>query len=101
MHEELKEKLGIKNANCSTCSCIDDVGDGPEYNGSWLVCSKIARMGNLKSFPFKKDMKCWQPSFWHSKFTDFLDGTGESEVRATNAWRSAIGLPPWKDEDDV
>lgn len=25
-------------------------------------------MGYLKSFPFLKDMKCWEPTFWASKF---------------------------------
>lgn len=70
MHDELKAALGIKCANCSTCSRLGIDGDGPEYKGSWPVCNKVDRFGYLRSFPFKKEMKCWEPDFWHSKFTD-------------------------------
>jgi hypothetical protein len=95
MHEELKEKLGIEAANCRTCCHFEDVGDGPEYNGSWLACGKIERMSNLKSFPFKKDMKCWEPEFWCSKFAHLVDGTDEGDAKSVNEWRKAMGMPAW------
>ena len=58
MHEFLKEKMGIDTANCETCLHLGSDGDGYEYNGTWPICDKFERMGNLKSFPFKKEMKC-------------------------------------------
>lgn len=70
MHEEIKAAVGISCANCSTCARLGSDGDGPEYNGSWPICNKVERYGYLKSFPFKKEMPCWEPDFWHSKFTD-------------------------------
>ncbi len=87
----LKEALGIKKANCSTCIHIDDVGDGVEYSSSCLVCTTNNGYGNLKSFPFKKDMKCWEPGFWHSKFQDMIkNGTDAEELAAYDSFKTAI-----------
>lgn len=35
---------------------------------------------NLKSFPFKKEMPCWLPYFWHSKFAKEIKTGEDSEV---------------------
>lgn len=80
MHKKLKEAVGIDIANCSTCSYrgFDDDGNFPEYSVSWPVCDKFSSYVNLKSFPFKKEMPCWDPCFWHSKFAEQIK-TGETE----------------------
>ena len=80
MHEEMKERLGIKVANCSTCAAFgtEDDGNYPEFAVSWPVCRKHKQMCNLKGFPFKGEAKCWEPEFWHSKFADDIK-TGEHE----------------------
>ena len=80
MFEDLKTRLGIKTANCETCTYLGSDGDGPEYNGNWPVCNKIDRMGYLKSFPFKKEMKCWEPEFWHSKFAEMIKTGSKKEL---------------------
>jgi hypothetical protein len=93
MHESLKDKMVINIANCGTCTFLGSDGDGPEYNGSWPVCSKIERMGYLKSFPFKKEMKCWVPEFWHSKFAMMIEkGTDEELRNAGKAFAVALDL---------
>lgn len=81
-HDAIKDRVGIVIANCSTCAHIGSEGDGYEYNGTWSVCNKIERMGYLKSFPFKKEMICWEPEFWHSKFTDLIKCGEDEEVLA-------------------
>jgi hypothetical protein len=72
MHDEMKLRMGVEKANCETCTYLGSDGDGYEYNGTWPVCDKIDRMSYLKSFPFKKEMKCWQPNFWLSKFAGLI-----------------------------
>lgn len=90
---KLKEVMGVSQANCESCNFLSSEGDGPEYNGSWPVCSKIERMGYLKSFPFKKDMKCWQPNFWFSKMAETVedeescDKAAEEFGKALKNWR--------------
>lgn len=87
----LKRVTDIETANCSTCSYLGSDGDGPEYNGSWPICDKIDRMGYLKSFPFKKEMKCWEPNFWFSKFASMIkNGTDDEMQKAGDAFRSAL-----------
>ncbi len=93
MHEEIKAATGIKCANCSTCSRLGSDGDGPEYNGSWSICNKVERYGYLRSFPFKKEMKCWEPDFWHSKFTDpvrMRTGSDREMSRLTKQFWAAV-----------
>lgn len=91
MHELLKERTGIETANCETCAYITDVGD--EY--TYLICGKIERMGNLKSFPFKKEMECWHPEFWVSKFTEMIkNGTHEEAEKASKAFAKAVDRRP-------
>lgn len=88
--DKLKIALGIDTANCSSCFQLGTEGDGYEYNGTWPICNKIDRMGYLKSFPFKKEMKCWQPDFWHSKFSAMIkNGTDEEMENASSAYREA------------
>lgn len=98
----LKEATGIACANCSTCSHLGSDGDGPEYNGSWPVCNKVERFAYLRSFPFKKEMKCWSPEFWHSKFVKNLKkGTDGELMRASKKFRAAVDLANTEDADPV
>lgn len=91
MHEEMKAATGIKCANCETCQNLGSDGDGPEYNGSWPICNKVDRFGYLKSFPFKKEMKCWEPDFWQSKFTDKIQTAEDDEMkRLADAFWAAV-----------
>ena len=78
MHDALKRAVGINEANCSSCRWLGDGSDGFEYsNQPWPICENPKKQGidNLKSFPFKKDMACWEPNFWHTnlpkKIKDF------------------------------
>lgn len=66
----LKELLGIPEANCRSCCHMtyESEGDYGEY--TWNECSKKPAMSHLRSFPFRKDMKCWEPCYWSSKFVD-------------------------------
>lgn len=76
----IKALTGIDCANCSTCAHLGSESDGgfPEYSMSWPVCREHPHYENLKSFPFKKEMKCWWPDFWQSKFAEEIR-TGEQE----------------------
>lgn len=92
MHEKTLQAVGIEVANCSTCSDLgsEDDGNFAEFSVSWLVCRQFASYEHLKSFPFKKEMKCWTPEFWNSKFTDLIKGGEESEVlKAIDAFVAA------------
>lgn len=84
MHEAIKNAVGIEIANCETCANIGSEDDGgePEYAKSWPVCRKFKHYENLKTFPFKTEQKCWEPEFWHSKFTDNIKNGEHDEVLA-------------------
>jgi hypothetical protein len=88
MHEAMKSAMGIDCANCSTCAYICSESDGaePEYSVSWPVCRQFEQYEHLKPFPFKTEQKCWEPGFWHSKFTDLIDGSDESIRKAIAAF---------------
>jgi hypothetical protein len=92
MHDVIKIAVGIEKANCSTCANLSSESDGgePEYSESWPVCMKFSRYEFLKPFPFKTEQKCWEPEFWHSKFTSIVDGTDESVMKATGAFKEAL-----------
>jgi hypothetical protein len=83
----LKEAARIPCANCSTCEHLGSDGDGWEYNGTWPVCNKIERMSCLKSFPFKKDMKCWEPNFWASGFLEGIEYFDEADKAVDEAYK--------------
>lgn len=91
MHNAMKNITEIESANCETCRFLGSDGDGYEYNGNWPVCNKYETMSNLRSFPFKKEMKCWAPNFWHSKFADMIkSGTDEELDASAKAFWSAV-----------
>jgi len=82
----LKEACGVGLANCATCDCLGSDDDGAEYTvNSWPVCTKIERFTNLRSFPFKKEMKCWEPGFWLTKFPDMITTGDDADVDAAVA----------------
>lgn len=91
MHREMLAAMGIDAANCSSCAYLGSEDDGgePEYSISWPTCNKVERYQHLTSFPFKKEMKCWRPEFWHSKFADMVNGSDESMSAAVKAYRAA------------
>jgi hypothetical protein len=63
--EGAKKVCGVEIANCHTCMYQGSDDDGAEMCPvSWPICNKFPRYENLKSFPFKKEMSCWEPDFW-------------------------------------
>lgn len=79
---ELKLAIGIEKANCQTCGHLGSESPGSDdpLEPSWPVCSKIDSYSNLKSFPFKKEMKCWSPDFWQSKFPEMIKSASDKEM---------------------
>lgn len=67
--------------SCSYCGTDSDGGE-PEYVVSWMVCEKPGNEGfnNLKTFPFKKRMKCHLPEFWYTKFAEAVGGSTDRMV---------------------
>ena len=61
---------------CDLCTYlgVDDDGNYPESANTWPVCDLPGQehYSNLKSFPFKKDMPCFQKDIWHTEFADQL-----------------------------
>ena len=90
-HDKMMAAMGIEVASCKTCLHLgsDDDGNFPEFVISWPICNKVDRYQYLKSFPFKKEMDCWEPEFWHSKFADMVNGCDESMGAACKAYRIA------------
>ena len=87
----LKEASGIAVANCETCGNLgseDDGGDPPCQ--SWPVCHRFDRYCYLRSFPFKKEMNCWTPHFWHSKFAGKINGEKTHDDAVFAEWNKAI-----------
>jgi len=84
MHDKIKKATGVNIANCGTCvyNGNEDDGNYPEYAISWPFCNKFERYQYLKPFPFKTEQKCWEPSFWASKFTDMIKSGKDEEVDA-------------------
>lgn len=76
----VKRASGIECANCQTCMHKGQDNDGgePEYSIAWDICEKFPHYANLPTFPFGKEMPCWEPEFWHSKFAGEIK-TGEHE----------------------
>jgi len=72
--DEIKRRLGIEKANCETCIFLYTECDGnyPEFAIEWPACERFSRYQHLKSFPFKKEMGCWEPEFWHSKYAGWM-----------------------------
>jgi hypothetical protein len=58
-------------SGCVRCAHIEQ--DYDEGYGASVWCNKT-NFGNLKSFPFKKEMSCFELNPWHDKnydpFTD-------------------------------
>jgi len=80
---DIKKELGIEKTNCSTCWYLGSDDDGSDYPSfSWLVCEKeeMQRVNNLKSFPFKKEMECWYPDFWLSRFGEMVETRSDEEI---------------------
>jgi hypothetical protein len=80
--DAIKIATGIECANCSTCCYLGSESDGgePEYSTSWPVCRKFPQYEYLKSFPFRKEMRCWEPEFWVSKFAEEIRTGEDAEV---------------------
>lgn len=89
----IKIATGIETANCSSCAYLGRESDGgePEYSVSWPVCEKFPRYEYLKSFPFKKEMACWHPDFWDSKFANEIRTADNEEVNELcDRFRAAV-----------
>jgi len=97
----LRDATGISCSNCSTCAHqgTDNDGGEPENSTSWPVCDQFEQYQYLKSFPFKKEMPCWEPEFWHSKFTDQLKTGSDQEFSdASDKFEDAV-QEVWKSND--
>lgn len=70
--------------DCQTCTWLADDG---EDHYTYLVCRKRPALSNLRSFPFKKAMPCFQIDFWHSEFAALVDGTDGSYEHALACYR--------------
>ena len=57
--------------NC--LKCVHITSDYDEGYGASDYCEKMPKLSNLKSFPFKKDMECFEMNFWHSEFADEVE----------------------------
>ena len=79
----MKGRLGIKKANCGTCAYLGTETDGNyvEFAIEWPICEKVERYQYLKSFPFKKEMPCWEPEFWHSKQAGLIKTGSNAELK--------------------
>jgi len=70
----LEDRLGMR-ACCDTCIHFGSDGPGESPGSDWPVCDNPERAGidNLTTFPFKKALRCWEPSFWSSCFVDEVE----------------------------
>lgn len=61
----------IHPRSCLKCRRLGSECDGgePEYSVSWPSCDIVERYQYLKSFPFKKRMKCFR---YHLVVNDFI-----------------------------
>lgn len=50
--------------SCAYCAGLFDDSDGPEYGPPWMKCSIKPHMGNLVTFPFRTEQKCFEPAYW-------------------------------------
>lgn len=84
MYEKIKKQMGIEIANCESCQHLghDSAGSDDPCEPSWPICTKKEneRFNNLKSFPFTKEMPCWTPEFWHSKFAGMIKTGSKREM---------------------
>jgi len=86
---------GIETPNCESCIWLSSDDDGSDYpTFSWPICSRdnIHSVSELRSFPFKKPMRCWESNFWHSKFAALIQtGSDQEMLDALNQYREAVG----------
>jgi hypothetical protein len=83
--QDLKKELGVDQSNCKTCRHLKGESDDEYGSNFYYYCSKRESFSWLKSFPFKKDMDCWEPTFWATKLgedVDWIDGAGANEAHA-------------------
>lgn len=79
----------LEKRACVKCTSYEEEydGDPPISYLCGYTCDEHPHYSNLKSFPFKKKMPCFVLDFWHSEFTELIDGTEESYDKATDLWR--------------
>lgn len=63
---------------CGNCQHIDDVSDGPEYGAATWVCIEHPNMSNLKRFPFRVELSCFELNSVH-----LIDWEAEAKICAT------------------
>jgi hypothetical protein len=67
----------------SSCECEYCYGGNCKYH----ECQIKPHYAHLKSFPFKKQMPCFQLDFWHSEFADMLTGDDDQEDEIFKLYR--------------
>lgn len=65
----MKQKQKVKEPHPNSCNycthCHEDSESSEGYTlYSYLYCGKNEMYGYLKSFPFKKEMKCFELHYW-------------------------------------
>lgn len=93
---KIKEICGIEKASCETCDygfAENDGNYGEIYCGCF--CWKIKKTTDHcyvedAGLDIHTEKDCWEPNFWHSKFTDIIDGTENSMEEAVRQFREAV-----------
>ena len=79
-----------KFRGCVDCAHFYDGGETGDYGQQlsyWPMCLKRSNLGNLRSFPFKKLMPCFELHFWTTPFPDMLlTEEGDWQVNETKAF---------------
>lgn len=91
--DRVKVAVGISCSNCQSCVHLGSDSDGgePENSIAWAACNINDRYAALRSFPFKKEMPCWDPDFWSSKFSGMIRTGSDGELdRLCTRFRSAV-----------
>lgn len=82
----------VSTVGCTSCSHYSSESDGER--GEIFCghrCELNPRWQNLKSFPFKKKMKCHVLGFWHSNFAEELNGDDFHDRKVFNKWQRSVG----------
>ncbi len=70
---------GLSCLNCANLACEYDLDAG---GAGIYVCEKYPGHANLESFPFRRDMPCFELSFWFSVFAQGLPANDDASCEA-------------------
>lgn len=91
--EVMKAAMGVDRANCEACCHYERAYTSHEYPLDYdpPACHKKGRehVGNLKSFPFQTEQKCFEPDFWWTKYAEEINGDDEHDKEVAKRFREA------------